>query len=139
MSDTALQRYLSLAGRILLALIFIIAGLRKITGFAGTAAYMAGKGLPMVELLLVATIVIELVGGLMLALGWRARLAALALALFTAVVTPIFHGFWAFPPEQFQAQFNSFMKNVAIVGGMLYVVAYGAGPLSVDARGSRRL
>lgn len=138
MTETALQRHLPLAGRILLALIFIIAGLRKITGFAGTAAYMAGKGLPMVEVLLVATIVVEVGGGLMLALGWRARVAALALALFTAVVTPIFHGFWAFPPEQVQAQFNSFMKNVAIVGGMLYVVAFGAGPLSLDGRGPRR-
>ncbi|MFZ5556147.1 MAG: DoxX family protein [Pseudomonadota bacterium] len=138
MPESSLQRFAPLAGRILLALIFIIAGFRKITGFSGTAAYMASKGLPMVEVLLVATIVVELGGGLMLVLGWRARLAALLLFLFTAIVTPIFHGFWAFPPEQYQAQFNNFMKNIAIMGGMLYVMAYGPGPLSVGGRRAAR-
>lgn len=116
-----------LLGRILLAVMFIISGFNKIPGFAGTAGYMASKGLPFVEVLLVLTILIELGGGLALLLGWQARLAALIFFLWLIPVTFIFHPFWAD-----QTQFNSFMKNLAIMGGMLYVFAAGPGGFGID-------
>ncbi len=129
---TTAQRYGTLIGRILLSLIFVISGFKKIVGFAGTAGYMSSKGLPMVQVLLVLTILVELGGGLMILLGWKARWAALAIFLFLIPVTLVFHAFWAVDPAQTQMQFNSFMKNFAIMGGMLYIIAYGAGPLSLD-------
>jgi putative oxidoreductase len=121
-----------LAGRIMLALIFIIAGFGKITGFAGTAGYMASKGIPMAEVLLVPAIIIELGGGLLLAVGFKARWAALAIFLFIIPTTLIFHAFWAVEPEQMRMQMIQFQKNLAIMGGMLYVVVHGPGPWSID-------
>jgi putative oxidoreductase len=116
-----------LAGRLLLAYLFIDAGYGKIAGFAGTAKYMASKGMAMVEPLLVATIVIELVGGLMIAVGFKARWAAWVIFLFLIPVTAIFHPAWADP-----AQAIAFNKNLAIMGGMLYLALVGPGRLSLD-------
>ena len=121
-----------LAGRLLLAYIFVVAGYGKIVGFAGTAGYMAKYGMPMVEVLLVGAIIVELVGGLMLAVGWKARWAAWAIFLFVLVASLIFHPFWAVPPEQVMMQTIQFQKNLAIMGGMLYVAFMGPGKLSVD-------
>ncbi|MGH8469852.1 MAG: DoxX family protein [Gammaproteobacteria bacterium] len=121
-----------LVGRVLLALIFIGSGFSKITGFAGTAATMAAKGMPMVEVLLIIAILIELGGGLLLAAGYKARGAALAIFLFLIPATLIFHGFWAVDPEQVKMQLIQFQKNLAIMGGMLYVVFNGPGRMSLD-------
>jgi putative oxidoreductase len=126
-----------LAGRILLALIFVIAGYGKIGNFAGTAAYMASQGLPMSDVLLVITIAIELGGGLMIMLGWKARWAALAIFLFIIPTTLMFHQFWAADAAQVQNQMNHFLKNLAIMGGMLYIVAHGPGPFSLDREETR--
>lgn len=130
---TLAKQYGPLAGRILLALIFIIAGFNKIQGFAGTAGYMASKGLPMPDVLLVLTIIIELGGGLLIAVGLHARLAATAIFLFLIPVTVIFHGFWGVEEAKQQAEMISFMKNLAIMGGMLYIIANGSGPYSMRA------
>ena len=130
-----LKNYLPLIGRILLALIFIFSGFHKIGGFEQTAGYMASKGLPIPQVLLVATIAIELLGGLMILVGWHARVAATAIFLFLIPTTLIFHAFWAVSPSDamaLQSQTNNFMKNLAIMGGMLYVVAYGSGPFSLQ-------
>ncbi len=126
-----LNRFGPLAGRILLALLFVLAGFGKITGFDGTVGYIASKGLPLPQWLAVAAIVIELGGGIPLIVGWKARWAAAALFVFTALAALIFHAFWASPPEQAQNQMIHFMKNLAIMGGLLYIVVYGSGPLSV--------
>ena len=130
-----IKQYGPLIGRILLALIFLISGYGKIGGFAGTATYMAGKGIPLAELALVISIVIEIGGGLMLIAGWKARWAATAIFLWMIPVTLMFHNFWAADAAQYQNQFNHFLKNLCIIGGMLYIMAFGAGPLSLDARG----
>ncbi len=122
------------AGRIFLALIFVVSGIGKITGYAGTASYMASKGLPMVDILLPLTILVELGGGLLLALGWKARWAAAALLLFLIPTTLIFHQFWGIDPKLAQMQKIHFLKNVAIMGGMLMVLATGAGAWSVDRK-----
>jgi putative oxidoreductase len=129
---TALNRFAPLVGRSLLGLLFIVSGIGKIMGYSGTAGYMAGHGLPFVGLLLPLTILVELGGGLMLVFGWCARWAALALFLFLIPATLIFHNFWAAPPEQAQGQMIHFLKNLSIMGGMLYVIVFGSGPLSVD-------
>jgi len=130
------KHYGPLGGRILLSLMFIISGWGKLTGFSGTAGYMASMGVPFPELLLPFAIAIELGGGLMLLFGWKARLAALAMFLFIIPTTLIFHNFWAADAASAQNQMIHFMKNVTIMGGMLYVMAFGAGPLSLDNRKS---
>lgn len=124
----------ALVGRILLAAIFIKAGWGKIGGWEATAGYMAAKGLPLVPLLLAGTIVLELGGGLMLALGWKARWAALAIFLWLIPVTVIFHPFWGIDAAQVQNQMNHFLKNVAIAGAMLMMFAFGPGAYSLDRR-----
>jgi putative oxidoreductase len=126
------QNAVVLVGRILLAVIFILSGIGKITGYDGTAAYMASKGLPMVGILLPLTILTELGGGLLLAVGFKARWAALWLFLFLIPTTLIFHKFWGIDPKEAQNMQIHFMKNVAIMGGMLMVFAFGPGRYSVD-------
>jgi putative oxidoreductase len=120
--------------RILLALMFVLAGVGKLGGLEGTAGYIASKGLPLPMVLAVAAGVVELVAGVLLIIGWQARWAALALAAFTLVASVIFHNFWAMPAEQQMMQQLMFMKNMAVVGGLLLVFAFGAGALSLDAR-----
>lgn len=121
-----------LIGRTLLALIFVMAGFNKITGFAGTAGYIASKGLPMAEVLTVLTIIIELGAGLLIIIGWQARWAATAIFLFLIPVTFIFHAFWTVTDPQAQyMDMLMFMKNLAIMGGMLMIVAFGSGPYSI--------
>jgi len=125
------KQYGPLAGRILLALIFIMAGFNKIGGFAGTAGYIASKGLPMSEVLAILTIIVELGGGIMLLVGWNARWAAAILAGFCVLAAIIFHAPWAAEAAAKQVQTIMFMKNLAIAGGMLQVVAFGSGPFSL--------
>lgn len=128
----ALQRYLPLIGRICLAWLFVPAGWGKIAGFSGTAAYVASAGLPFPPLMTAIALVIELVGGIALLVGYKARAAAALLALFTIVAAFGFHNYWSMPPEQKGAQKINFDKNVAIFGGLLFVVAFGAGRFSID-------
>jgi len=131
---TSLQSTTVLVGRILLGLIFVLSGFAKISGFDGTAGYIASKGLPFPQLLAALTIVVELGGGLALMAGLYTRQAVVALAVFSLLTAVVFHNFWAAPQgEQMMQQIN-FMKNLAIAGGMLVVAAFGPGRLSVDAR-----
>ena len=127
-----IQNAAVLVGRILLAAIFISSGIGKITGYDGTAAYMASKGLPMVGVLLPLTILAEVGGGIALAVGFKARWAALALAGFTLLAAIIFHNYWAVEAAQKMGQQINFMKNITIVGGMLMVFAFGPGRYSLD-------
>ncbi len=126
----------ALVGRILLALMFVFAGFNKIGGFEGTAAYIASKGLPVASALTGLTIVLEVVAGLALMVGYKARWAALLLAGFTLLATLIFHNYWAMPAEQQMVQSLMFMKNLSATGGLLMVFALGAGGWSLD--GHRR-
>lgn len=117
---------LAFIARTLLAAIFIISGVRKIMAFPIVSGMMAAKGFPMPDVFLVLTIILELVGGLMLIANWNARYAALALAAFTLAAGAIFHGFWhvwSAAPPVFANEFNHFLKNVSIVGGLLLVAA----------------
>jgi len=128
------QNALALIGRVLLAWLFIPAGWAKVTGFAGTVGYIASKGVPFPEVCAALAVAAELGLGLALLVGFKARWAALGLAVFVAVITPIFHNYWAVPEAQQMMQRQAFNKNLAIVGGLLVVTAFGAGALSLDGR-----
>ncbi|MGH6639445.1 MAG: DoxX family protein [Polaromonas sp.] len=130
----SLQNPLSLIGRVLLALLFVPSGFSKIGGFAGTVGYIASKGVPLPELAAAAAIGVELGLGVLLLVGFQTRWAALGIALFTVVVTFIFHNFWAVPAEQVMMQQINFFKNMAVIGGLLTVMAWGAGAWSLDGK-----
>ncbi len=131
------QNPLAMIGRLLLALMFVLAGFSKIGGFAGTVGYMQAKGIPAASVLAVLTIILELGGGLALVFGFYTRWAALALGLFTLLVSFIFHNFWAMPEAQQMMQQLLFMKNLSVAGGMFVLAAFGAGALSLDANRGR--
>ena len=123
-----------LVGRILLSLVFLVAGYRKLMGVAASAGYFAKLGFPMPDVMVWVAIAIELGGGILLVLGWKARWAASLLALFTLIAAFAAHRFWEVDPAQYANQMNHFLKNLAIVGGMIFVAATGPGALSVDGR-----
>lgn len=133
MSD-ALKSPLLVIGRVLLALMFIQSGFQKLTGLEGTAGYIASGGLPFPMLLAVIVGLLELFGGLAIAIGFQARIAAFALGLFTLAASVLFHKFWAVPADQAFVQQLLFMKNLSAAGGMFIVAALGAGGASLDAR-----
>ena len=136
--SNALQNPVSLVGRILLAALFLPAGIGKLTGFAGTVGYITSVGLPLPQVAAAIALVVEIVGGIALITGFGTRFAALALAVFTAVASFFFHNYWAAPAEQQMVQQLMFFKNVAVVGGLLTLAAWGAGSWSLDARRSAR-
>ena len=131
---TSLQNPLALVGRLLLALLFLPAGINKIGGFAGTVGYITSKGLPMPSVAAVIAIIVEVGAALALIAGFGTRWAALALAGFTLIATFFFHNYWAMPAEQVMMQQLMFFKNIAVVGGLLVLAAHGAGAWSVDAK-----
>jgi putative oxidoreductase len=126
------QDIVVLIGRILLALIFVLSGFGKLTGFAGTVAYIASKGLPLPELMAAGAIAVELLGGLALAAGFKARWAAGVLFLFVIPTTLLFHNPAGLSGAAAQGQMIHLLKNLAIMGGMLLVSAFGPGRFSVD-------
>ncbi|MBA4214041.1 MAG: DoxX family protein [Polaromonas sp.] len=130
----ALQNPFALLARLLLAALFLPAGISKISGFAGTAGYIGSVGLPMPELGAAIAIAVEVLGGIALIIGFGTRWAALALAVFTLVTSFFFHAYWALPAEQQMLQQLMFMKNIGVVGGLLALAAFGAGAFSLDAR-----
>ena len=129
------QNATSLLGRILLALMFLIAGIGKIgAGFAGTVGYIGSVGLPMPQVLAVGAIIVEIVGAVALIVGWKTRWAALALALFTVAAALLFYNYWAMPANQQMMQQIIFMKNLAVAGGLLMLAIAGPGAWSIDRR-----
>lgn len=128
------QDALALIGRILIAVLFIPAGFGKLTGFAGTVGYIGSAGLPLPQLGAALAIVVELGLGLALLVGFKTRIAAAVLAVFTLAASFFFHNYWALPADKAMVQQLMFMKNVAITGGLLAFVAFGAGRFSVDRR-----
>ena len=117
-----MDRWLLVLGRVLLSVIFILSGLGKIPHFHDIAGMMAQKGIPLATVALVITLCIEIGGGLMVLTGFGARYAALILFLWLIPVTLVFHHFWGLPAEQQQDQMVNFLKNVAIMGGLLILM-----------------
>ncbi|HSS66245.1 MAG TPA: DoxX family protein [Gammaproteobacteria bacterium] len=126
----ALTRLASPLGRVFIAAMFISSGIDKISGYAGTQAYMESQGVP--GALLPLVILVEVAGGLAVVVGWQTRLAAFLLAGFCLVSALLFH-----LDFDDQMQTIMLMKNVAIAGGFLFLVAHGAGALSIDNRGAQ--
>ena len=137
--NDSLKTPLVVVGRVLLALMFIMAGFSKLGNISGTAGYIASGGLPMASVLAVVVGLLELLGGIAIAIGFQARWAALALGLFTLAASLLFHKFWAVAPDQAFVQQLMFMKNLSVAGGLFIVAALGAGPVSVDARRAPQL
>ena len=129
---TTRYEWAALVGRILLAVIFVTSGFQKMGGFEGTTGYIASKGLPMPQVLAALTILVELGGGILLVIGWKARWAALAIAVFTLLAAFLFHNYWAMTGEEVMQDRISFWKNISIAGGMLMVFAFGPGRYSID-------
>ena len=125
---------LALVARILMASIFISAGFSKVLGFDGVTAYIASKGLPMPMIIAGLTVALEILGGLAIIVGYKARIAGLLLGLFSILAAFIFHNFWAFPPEQVYLQNIMFMKNLSMAGGLFLLTVFGTGGYSIDAR-----
>jgi len=119
-------------GRIGLALLFLWSGYEKLAHPASTVAYMQAYGLPAAGVLMWPALLLELVGGAMLALGWKLRWMALALAGYTFAATFVFHAYWSVPADQVMNQQIHFMSNLAIAGGLLLVFAHGSGRYALD-------
>ena len=121
------QKYIPLVARTFMAVIFLRSGLSKIAGFADTQAQIASAGLPLAALVTVFTILFQLAGAASLILGYKTRIGAVLIMLFLIPATLVFHNPIADP-----SQMTQFMKNLAIIGGLLMAFAYGAGPISLD-------
>ena len=131
---TSLQNPLALASRLLLAALFLPAGIDKLTGFAGTVGYITSVGLPMPTVAAAIAAAVEVLGSLALIFGVGTRFAALALAFFTLMASVYFHAYWALPADAQMMQKLLFNKNIAVTGGLFVLAALGAGCLSLDAR-----
>ncbi len=125
-----LQELSAPIGRLLLSMIFIFSGFTKITGYAATQGYMEAMGVP--GMLLPLVIAVELLGGIAILLGFKARLVAILMAGFSIVSALLFHQFWID-----ESQMNPFMKNIAMAGGFLMIFAHGAGAYSIDNSNTR--
>ena len=123
------MKYLPLAARICLSLIFLKAGISHIFGYSGTVEMMAGQGLPIPDLLLIFTIIFQILGGLSLLLGYKVKIGSILLILFLIPATLVFHN-----PT---TDINGFLKNIGLIGGLLMVIYAGAGALSIDDTGDR--
>ena len=131
---TTNQNAMALVGRILLALMFLLSGISKVTGFEGTVGYISSVGLPLPSFLAVGAMVLEIAAGIALIIGFKTRWAALALALFTIAAAVLFHNYWAMPASAQMMQQIIFMKNIAVTGGLLMLAIAGPGAWSVDRR-----
>ncbi|HYX64123.1 MAG TPA: DoxX family protein [Burkholderiales bacterium] len=125
---------LPLIGRVLIALIFAYFGYMKAMNFGGTIGYFTKWGFPLPQVAAALAVIFELGGGILLIIGWKTRWVAWALALYTVVATAVAHRYWTYPPEQAFNQMSHFFKNVSLIGGLLYVAAFGPGAMSVDKR-----
>lgn len=126
----AFGKYFELGGRVLLASLFLLSGLTKMSAYAATAGYMTAMGVSAALLPLV--IATEVLGSLAVIVGWHTRIAAFLLAGFTVIAASIFHNHFSD-----QIQLIMFLKDISITGAFLMLVANGAGPLSVDHRRAR--
>ncbi|MGB6978812.1 MAG: DoxX family protein [Candidatus Acidiferrales bacterium] len=122
-----------LAGRILMSAVFLFSGISKIAAFSTMAGFAQAKGLPLPEAAIGIAAAIEIIGGLFVLVGFQTRVSAWVLALYLIPTTLIFHNFWAMQGMDRMDNQGHFLKNFAIIGGLLILASYGAGGFSVDA------
>ena len=126
------QDYALLAARILMASLFLFSGIEKIVDYQGVLAFSAQFAAPAPALFMPLVIIFELVAGVALIIGWKTRVAATGLALWMALLGPWFHQFWNAPPAIWQFVIDGFFHHAVMIGGMIYVAAFGPGKLSID-------
>ena len=135
---TAGRDVLLLIGRVALGVLFLQSGFGKLTSLAGFAAGLEGMGVPMAYPMALIGAAVEFLGGLALVVGAWTWLSSLALVAFTVVATLLAHRYWAVPPEQQGMQQIQFMKNLAVIGGLLVLAVAGPGRYAIDAMLRRR-
>jgi putative oxidoreductase len=123
------MKYLPLAARICLCLIFLNAGIKHALDFNNTVGAMADKGLPIANILLLFTVLFQLLGGFSLALGYKVKIGSILLIVFLIPATLVFHNFATNPME-----LNNFLKNIGLIGGLLMIIYTGAGAVSIDSQ-----
>jgi putative oxidoreductase len=131
---SAASDWASLIARLGLAVLFLWSGYGKLAHSTGTVGYMTAYGMSAADILVWPVALVEVLAGAMLLLGWKTRWAALALIVFTLPATFIFHAYWGVPADQIMNQQIHFMKNLAILGGLMSVFAHGSGDFSIDRR-----
>lgn len=129
----AVEKFVPVLGRILLALVFVLSGFGKIWTIDATAGQMASHGIPLPNLLVYGVVALEFGGGLAFMFGLFTRPLALIFAFYLLTLALVFHNYWAMPAAQMHAQQVAFLEHISMLGGMLYVFAFGAGPYSLDA------
>ena len=133
MNNSIAQSVLAVVGRLFIVTIFIMSAVgNKIPNFSGVAQYMGAEGVPAPQIMLAGAIVFLIVGGLSILLGLYARVGAVLLFTFLVLATYFFHDFWNMEGEAVQAQTIQFMKNLSMMGTMLFIMAVGSGPFSLD-------
>jgi putative oxidoreductase len=121
-----------LVSRVMMAAVFLVFGIRKIMAVTGNVGYFTKLGLPMPEILIYLVILVEVGGAILLIIGWRTRLVAWILAGFVVLASLAAHRYWEMDAAQYVPQMTNFLKNLAIVGGLLSLAAIGPGRYSVD-------
>jgi putative oxidoreductase len=130
--DDGWQATMALIGRLLMAAIFLMSGIAKLTDTPGTVAHMTGMGIPYADTLAIVAGVAEILGAISIALGLLTRVGAVGLILYMIPTTLIFHAFWNYHGAERLPQMVNFMKNLAIIGGLAALAAFGAGRFSID-------
>ena len=132
-TQNVFQRLMVTSGRALLGIYFILPGISKITDFAGNSQYMADHGMVFIPYFLVLTIIIQVGGGVSLVAGYKTRFIAFLLAGLTLVISIVMHDFWTLEPSlQTSHETQNFIKNMAIMAGLLVLAGLGGGPWSLD-------
>lgn len=123
----------SAGGRVMIGLIFLMSAIgNKIPNFNDVVQYMAGAGVPAPQILLPGAIVFLIVGSLSVMAGFKTRIGASLLLIFLNLATYYFHDFWTFEGQQAQMQMIQFMKNLSLMGTMVFLITNGPGKLSLD-------
>ena len=139
MNNSLLSGPISLASRVLIALIYLLSAVgNKIPNFSSVAEYMASENVPFPQLMLVGGIVFLITGSLSIITGFRARWGAVLLLVFLILATYFFHDFWNFEGQEAQQQMIQFMKNLSLMGSMLFILANGPGAWSLGRRAATR-
>ena len=128
------QSWTPLIGRILIGSLFLVEGIHQAMSYTGIVGYFARLEFPAPEAMVWLSIIIHVAGGIMLIAGWKTKWASWLLLALVVIATATAHRFWQFDAMQYGIQLNHFLKNVAIIGGLLYLAAFGAGAMSLDAR-----
>lgn len=129
---TSTNDLVAAGGRVLMSVIFLLSGVEKLAGFSGTIGAMAGHGLPMPEAAATVAVVVECIGGLLVLIGYQTRTVGLVLAVWCIATALVAHTHFSAPGQEV-----NFLKNLAMCGGFLQLVAFGGGAWSIDARNRR--